>query len=135
MKQIITSILIFALASFASADIQPGKIIGTDDMIEVSGDGANLPEKLRPLVNAFGWTNYGCTVTHIGRGYVISDGHCFDGKDSIERGLTIRKARGTGSLETFLQKVKTLLHNNDINGAIAECNKQKGSVANEFVEG
>jgi biopolymer transport protein ExbB len=54
---------------------------------------------------------------------------------SIERGLTIRKARGTGSLETFLQRVKTLLHNNDINGAIAECNKQKGSVANVVVEG
>jgi len=54
---------------------------------------------------------------------------------SIERGLTIRKARGTGSLESFLQKIKTLLHNNDINGAIAECNKQKGSVANVVVEG
>ncbi|MDB5283803.1 MAG: flagellar motor protein MotA, partial [Bacteroidota bacterium] len=39
---------------------------------------------------------------------------------SIERFLTINKARGNGSLESFLQKVKSLLHNNDINGAIAE---------------
>ncbi|MBP6731947.1 MAG: MotA/TolQ/ExbB proton channel family protein [Chitinophagales bacterium] len=54
---------------------------------------------------------------------------------SIERFLTIRKAQGNGSLESFLQKVKTLLHNNDINGAIAECNRQKGSVANVVVEG
>ncbi len=54
---------------------------------------------------------------------------------SIERFLTIRKAQGNGSLETFLQKVKTALHNNDINGAIAECNRQKGSVANVVVEG
>jgi biopolymer transport protein ExbB len=54
---------------------------------------------------------------------------------SIERYLTINKAKGTGSLEAFLQKVKTLLHNNDINGAIAECNKQKGSVANVVLEG
>src|SRR5579863_3451281 len=54
---------------------------------------------------------------------------------SIERFLTINKARGTGSLESFLQKIKTLLHANDINGAIAECNKQKGSVANVVVEG
>jgi len=54
---------------------------------------------------------------------------------SIERFMTIRKAQGNGSLESFLQKVKTLLHNNDINGAIAECNRQKGSVANVVVEG
>ena len=54
---------------------------------------------------------------------------------SIERFMTINKARGTGSLESFLQKVKSLLHGNDINGAIAECNKQKGSVANVVVEG
>jgi biopolymer transport protein ExbB len=54
---------------------------------------------------------------------------------SVERFLTINKAKGTGSIEAFLQKVKTLLHGNDINGAIAECNKQKGSVANVVVEG
>lgn len=48
----------------------------------------------------------------------------------VERFLTINKAQGSGSIETFLQKIKTLLHSNDINGAIAECNKQKGSVAN-----
>jgi biopolymer transport protein ExbB len=53
----------------------------------------------------------------------------------IERFLTIRKAQGNGSLEAFLQKVKTSLHNNDINGAITECNRQKGSVANVVVEG
>jgi len=54
---------------------------------------------------------------------------------TVERFLTINKAKGNGSLESFLQKVKTLLHNNDINGAIAECNRQKGSVANVVVEG
>ena len=54
---------------------------------------------------------------------------------SIERFMTISKARGTGSLESFLQKIKNLLHSNDISGAIAECNKQKGSVANVVVEG
>lgn len=48
----------------------------------------------------------------------------------IERFLTINKAKGSGSLEKFLQVVKTKLHNGDINGALAECQKQKGSVAN-----
>jgi biopolymer transport protein ExbB len=49
---------------------------------------------------------------------------------AIERWLTIGKAAGTGNLETFLKNVKSKLAGNDINGALAECNKQKGSVAN-----
>lgn len=49
---------------------------------------------------------------------------------SIERILTINKAYGTGSIESFLQSIKSKLASNDINGALAECNKQKGSVAN-----
>ena len=53
---------------------------------------------------------------------------------SIERALTIMRAKGAGSLEGFLQKTKTLLHNKDINGAISECNRQKGAVANVVVD-
>ena len=49
---------------------------------------------------------------------------------AIERYLTISKAKGTGSIEVFLQKIKTALNNGDINGALSECSKQKGSVAN-----
>ena len=49
---------------------------------------------------------------------------------SIERFLTISKAKGTGSIEDFLQKIKSALAKNDINGALAECKKQQGSVAN-----
>jgi len=49
---------------------------------------------------------------------------------SIERAITINKAKGSGSIEPFLQKIKTALSNNDTNAALAECNKQKGSVAN-----
>lgn len=49
---------------------------------------------------------------------------------SVERFLTISKAKGKGSIEVFLQKIKSLLASNDINGAINECTKQQGSVAN-----
>jgi biopolymer transport protein ExbB len=49
---------------------------------------------------------------------------------SIERALTIGKAKGTGSIEAFLQQIKGKLASNDINGALADCAKQKGSVAN-----
>ena len=49
---------------------------------------------------------------------------------SIERALTIGKAKGTGSIEAFLQNIKGKLSSGDINGALADCAKQKGSVAN-----
>ncbi len=49
---------------------------------------------------------------------------------SVERFLTIGKAKGTGSIEEFLQKIKTALSKNDLNAALAECKKQQGSVAN-----
>lgn len=48
----------------------------------------------------------------------------------VERFITIFKAKGNGSLQSFLQKIKTNLNNNNIQSAIAECDKQKGSVAN-----
>lgn len=49
---------------------------------------------------------------------------------AIERFMTIGKAKGNGSIESFLQKVKYHLTSGDINAAISECDKQKGSVAN-----
>ena len=49
---------------------------------------------------------------------------------SIERFLMISKAKGTGNLEDFLKKIKSQLEGNNLSGAIDDCNKQKGSVAN-----
>lgn len=49
---------------------------------------------------------------------------------SIERLLTIGKASGNGSLDEFVRKIKTLLVADNVDGAIAECNRQKGSVGN-----
>jgi len=49
---------------------------------------------------------------------------------SIERFLTISKATGTGSVEAFVRKIQSYLSSNDVNSAIAECDKQKGSVGN-----
>jgi len=54
---------------------------------------------------------------------------------SIERMLTINKASGTGSIESFLRRVKGHLNSNNIDAAITECNKQKGSVGNVVLEG
>jgi len=49
---------------------------------------------------------------------------------SIERYLTIRKALGNGSIADFIRKVQYHLANRNVDAAMAECDKQRGSVAN-----
>jgi biopolymer transport protein ExbB len=49
---------------------------------------------------------------------------------SIERFLTIGKASGKGSTESFVRKIKTHLAAGNVDAAINECDVQKGSVAN-----
>ena len=53
----------------------------------------------------------------------------------IERFITIRVASGKGSIPNFVRKVKNLLNENRVDAAIAECDSQKGSVANVIREG
>ncbi len=54
---------------------------------------------------------------------------------SIERAIVISKASGTGSVDTFVRKITSLLNAGNISGAEAECDKQKGSVANVIKSG
>ena len=49
---------------------------------------------------------------------------------SIERLLTIRKAKGTGDVNAFVRSIQASLDKDDSDAAIAACNKQKGSVGN-----
>ncbi|GAB3240575.1 MotA/TolQ/ExbB proton channel family protein [Hymenobacter seoulensis] len=49
---------------------------------------------------------------------------------SIERALTISRAKGSKSIESFVRTIRQKLNVNDITGAIAVCDQQKGSVAN-----
>jgi len=49
---------------------------------------------------------------------------------AIERWLTIRKALGNGSIADFIRKVQYHLANRNVDAAMAECDKQRGSVAN-----
>src|SRR5687768_1243972 len=49
---------------------------------------------------------------------------------SIERWLTIRKALGNGSIADFIRKVQYHLANRNVDAAMAECDRQRGSVAN-----
>ncbi|MCD0487504.1 MotA/TolQ/ExbB proton channel family protein [Pedobacter sp. MC2016-14] len=54
---------------------------------------------------------------------------------SVERFIVIGKATGSGSLDAFVKKVQGLLSANNIEAAMAECDKQKGSVANVIKSG
>ena len=49
---------------------------------------------------------------------------------AIERAITLRKARGTGAINVFVTNLQNFLKNNQIDAAIASCDKQKGSIAN-----
>ena len=49
---------------------------------------------------------------------------------SIERLITIGKAKGTGDVNAFVRKIQALLDKDDTEGALRECEKQKGSVGN-----
>jgi biopolymer transport protein ExbB len=48
----------------------------------------------------------------------------------VERFITLGKAGGSGSVDTFVRGIKGMLDRGDINQAIASCDKQRGSVAN-----
>lgn len=54
---------------------------------------------------------------------------------SIERLLTISKALGKGSISDFIRRVQYHLANRNVDAALAECDKQRGSVANVMKAG
>lgn len=53
----------------------------------------------------------------------------------IERALTVVKATGRGSNAEFIRKVQYYLANKNVDAALAECDKQKGSVGNVMKAG
>jgi biopolymer transport protein ExbB len=54
---------------------------------------------------------------------------------AIERFLTISKATGKGSVTEFIRKVQYHLANKNLDAALGECDKQKGSVGNVMKAG
>jgi len=53
----------------------------------------------------------------------------------IERFLTVSKATGSGNINEFIRKVQYHLANRNVDAALAECDKQKGSVGNVMKAG
>ncbi len=54
---------------------------------------------------------------------------------AVERWLSLSKAIGKGAIEVFLKNVQNSLRDGDIEKAIADCDKQKGSIANVIRQG
>jgi biopolymer transport protein ExbB len=54
---------------------------------------------------------------------------------TIERALTLRRAQGTGAINAFVTNLQGFLNNNQIDQAIAACDKQKGSIGNVMKAG
>ena len=48
----------------------------------------------------------------------------------VERLLSLRKAQGKGNLPVFLKNLQQAVNTGDIDGALALCDKQRGSMAN-----
>ena len=53
----------------------------------------------------------------------------------VERFITINRAKGNGNIADFVRKVQYHLANKNVDAAIAECDKQKGSVGNVMKAG
>ncbi|KAA0210171.1 MAG: MotA/TolQ/ExbB proton channel family protein [Ignavibacteriaceae bacterium] len=54
---------------------------------------------------------------------------------TIERQLTLGKAKGRGPIESFLKRFQQHVQSGDIESAKSECDKQKGSIANILRQG
>ena len=54
---------------------------------------------------------------------------------SIERFIVINKASGKGNVDSFVKKIQLNLGSGNIDAAMAECDKQQGSVANVIKSG
>jgi len=54
---------------------------------------------------------------------------------TVERFITISKAKGSGKADVFLKNIKAALANNNYDEAIALCDKQKGSLGNVVRQG
>lgn len=54
---------------------------------------------------------------------------------TIERALSLGKAKGKGNIENFLKKIQITLKEGNIEEAITLCDKQKGSIANIIKQG
>jgi biopolymer transport protein ExbB len=104
-------------------------ILGDEDYFTEKGTGWFWPEHKHPTDSLHGIYEGGIIVPIlIGMLLMVI-------VFSIERFMTIRKALGNGSISDFIRKVQYHLANRNVDAALSECDKQRGSVANVMKAG
>lgn len=106
-------------------------IFGNPDGFEVKGKGMFWPKHDKPKVgNALAGIYMGGIIIPflIGMFLMVIT-------FSIERYMTIRKALGNGSISDFIRKIQYHLANRNVDAALSECDKQRGSVGNVMKAG
>ncbi|MCC6251634.1 MAG: MotA/TolQ/ExbB proton channel family protein [Bacteroidia bacterium] len=111
---------------FASLAILIALLIGVFIYLVILGDASNFDAEGHPLPgNYLGMMYQGGFIVPILMGIFI-----IVVIFSIERALTIGRAKGKGNIEAFVRKIKSLVASDDLDAAVAECDKQQGSLAN-----
>lgn len=54
---------------------------------------------------------------------------------AIERAFVLSKAAGSGNVDNFVLKIRSLLNTNKVDEALEECDRQQGSIGNVVKEG
>lgn len=104
-------------------------ILGDPNGFEVKGEGLFWPEHSKPK-DALHRIYEGGIIIPLLVGMLLMV-FTF----SIERYLTIRKALGSGIISDFIRKVQYHLANRNVDAALSECDKQRGSVGNVMKAG
>ncbi|SKB67741.1 MotA/TolQ/ExbB proton channel family protein [Daejeonella lutea] len=120
---------------FASLSIVLCILVGILLWKFVMGDAANFeggdPENGHPLPgNYFGMVYKGGYIVPVLIGLLL-----MVVVFSIERFIVINKATGKGNIDAFVKKIQGFIGAGNIDSAIAECDKQEGSVANVIKSG
>jgi biopolymer transport protein ExbB len=92
----------------------------------ILGDAANFDAEGHPLQGNFlGMMHKGGFIVPILIGIII-----IIATFSLERFITLQKAKGQGKADVFLRNIKSLISSEQYTQAIELCDKQKGSLAN-----
>ena len=104
-------------------------ILGASSNFEKPGTGAFWPKHEGPKSTIYGMYLGGIIVPVLMGCFLIVITFV------IERFLTISKANGKGNNADFVRKVQYHLANKNVDAALVECDKQKGSVGNVMKAG
>jgi V8-like Glu-specific endopeptidase len=91
MKSLV--LLLFSINLMAQVPGRPRSVVGPIDFIPVEENLSNIPAQFHRLADSVGRLSMGCTGTHIGRGLVVTAGHCFDATPNMSQNVACEKVK------------------------------------------